>query len=160
MEVERQHHHRPGHLGSTIIRTGVKLDNLMQVGHNAEIGAHTVIAAQTGIAGSSKMGAHCLIGGQVGIAGHLVHGDQCARRPGGIANTSPEGTIIQGPRHPHRGVQAHVWASAGASRPLPAGPPGEGPDTGRPGRYPAARYLAGPGGPNPGPCHERLPSIP
>jgi len=84
-------------LGSTIIRTGVKLDNLIQVGHNAEIGAHTVIAAQTGIAGSSKVGAHCLIGGQVGIAGHLVIGDRVRiAAQSGIANNIPEGTTIQG----------------------------------------------------------------
>ena len=58
-------------MGSTIIRKGVKLDNLIQVGHNVEIGENTVIAAQTGIAGSTKIGANCMIGGQVGFAGHL-----------------------------------------------------------------------------------------
>lgn len=58
-------------MGVTIIREGTKLDNLIQVAHNVEIGSHTVIAAQTGIAGSSKIGSHCMIGGQVGIAGHL-----------------------------------------------------------------------------------------
>jgi UDP-3-O-[3-hydroxymyristoyl] glucosamine N-acyltransferase len=57
---------------STIIRQGVKLDNLIQVAHNVEIGKNTVIAAQTGISGSSKIGDNCMIGGQVGIAGHLV----------------------------------------------------------------------------------------
>jgi UDP-3-O-[3-hydroxymyristoyl] glucosamine N-acyltransferase len=62
-------------LGSTIIRNGVKLDNLIQVGHNVEIGANTVIAAQTGIAGSTRIGKNCMIGGQVGFAGHLVIGD-------------------------------------------------------------------------------------
>ncbi|WP_299013601.1 UDP-3-O-(3-hydroxymyristoyl)glucosamine N-acyltransferase [uncultured Polaribacter sp.] len=62
-------------LGSTIIRKGVKLDNQIQVAHNVEIGAHTVIAAQTGIAGSTKIGKHCMIGGQVGIAGHIKVGD-------------------------------------------------------------------------------------
>ena len=59
-------------MGSTIIRSGVKLDNLIQVAHNAEIGANTVIAAQAGIAGSTKIGASCMIGGQVGFAGHIV----------------------------------------------------------------------------------------
>jgi len=58
-------------LGATVIRKGVKLDNLIQVAHNVEIGEHTVIAAQTGISGSSKIGSYCRIGGQVGIAGHL-----------------------------------------------------------------------------------------
>jgi len=57
---------------STVIRQGVKLDNLIQVAHNVEIGKNTVIAAQTGISGSTKIGESCLIGGQVGIAGHLV----------------------------------------------------------------------------------------
>jgi len=57
---------------STIIRQGVKLDNLIQVAHNVEIGKNTVIAAQAGISGSSKVGENCVIGGQVGIAGHLV----------------------------------------------------------------------------------------
>ncbi len=62
-------------MGSTIIRRGVKLDNLIQVGHNVEIGANTVIAAQTGIAGSTKLGRNCMIGGQVGFAGHIVIAD-------------------------------------------------------------------------------------
>ncbi len=57
---------------STVIRQGVKLDNLIQVAHNVEIGKNTVIAAQTGISGSSKVGENNMIGGQVGIAGHLV----------------------------------------------------------------------------------------
>jgi len=58
-------------MGSTIIRSGVKLDNLIQVAHNVEIGANTVIAAQTGISGSTKIGKNCVIGGQVGIVGHI-----------------------------------------------------------------------------------------
>ncbi len=58
-------------MGSTFIRKGVKIDNLVQIAHNVEIGAHTAIAAQTGISGSTKIGENCLIGGQVGIAGHL-----------------------------------------------------------------------------------------
>ena len=59
-------------LGSTIIRKGVKLDNLIQVGHNVEIGEYTVIAAQTGISGSTKIGHHAMIGGQVGFVGHIT----------------------------------------------------------------------------------------
>jgi UDP-3-O-[3-hydroxymyristoyl] glucosamine N-acyltransferase len=59
-----------GSLETTIIRRGVKLDNLIQIAHNVEIGEHTVIAAQTGISGSSTLGANCLIGGQVGIGEH------------------------------------------------------------------------------------------
>lgn len=58
-------------LGSTIIRRGVKIDNLVQVAHNVEVGENTVIAAQTGISGSTKLGKQCILAGQVGIAGHL-----------------------------------------------------------------------------------------
>ena len=63
-------------MGATIIRKGVKLDNLIQVAHNVEIGSHTVIASQTGIAGSTKVGEWCMFGGQVGIAGHIKIGDK------------------------------------------------------------------------------------
>lgn len=58
-------------MGQTIIRKGTKLDNLVQVAHNVEIGEHTVVASQTGIAGSTKIGHHCVFGGQVGIVGHI-----------------------------------------------------------------------------------------
>jgi len=58
-------------MGSTIIRKGVKLDNLIQIAHNVEIGENTIIAAQSGVAGSSKLGKNCVIGGQVGIVGHI-----------------------------------------------------------------------------------------
>ncbi|MDT4833550.1 UDP-3-O-acylglucosamine N-acyltransferase [compost metagenome] len=59
-------------MGSTFIRKGAKLDNLIQIAHNVDIGAHAVVAAQTGISGSTKLGEYSVIGGQVGIAGHLV----------------------------------------------------------------------------------------
>jgi UDP-3-O-[3-hydroxymyristoyl] glucosamine N-acyltransferase len=62
-------------MGSTIIRKGVKLDNLIQIAHNVEIGENTVISAQTGVAGSTKIGKNCLIGGQVGFSGHLTIAD-------------------------------------------------------------------------------------
>ena len=62
-------------IGSTIIRRGVKLDNLIQIGHNVEIDENTVIAAQTGIAGSCKIGKNCMLAGQVGLAGHLSIAD-------------------------------------------------------------------------------------
>lgn len=58
-------------LGNTIIRKGVKIDNLVQIGHNVEVGANTVIAGQAGISGSTKIGHNCMIGGQAGFAGHL-----------------------------------------------------------------------------------------
>lgn len=58
-------------MGSTIIRKGVKLDNLIQIAHNVEVGSHTVIAAQSGISGSTKIGKNVMVGGQVGTAGHI-----------------------------------------------------------------------------------------
>ncbi len=58
-------------MGSTMIRKGVKLDNLIQIAHNVEIGEHTVVAAQAGISGSTKVGKYCMVGGQAGIVGHI-----------------------------------------------------------------------------------------
>lgn len=63
-------------MGTTTIRKGVKLDNLVQIGHNVEVGENTVMSAQTGIAGSTKIGSWCMFGGQVGIAGHITIGDK------------------------------------------------------------------------------------
>ena len=63
-------------MGSTIVRKGAKLDNLIQVAHNVEIGENTVMAAQVGVAGSTKIGSHCMVGGQVGFAGHITIGDR------------------------------------------------------------------------------------
>ncbi len=63
-------------MGATIIHRGVKLDNLIQIAHNDEIGSHTVMASQVGIAGSTKVGEWCMFGGQVGIAGHIRIGDK------------------------------------------------------------------------------------
>jgi len=62
-------------LGSTVIKKGVKLDNLIQIAHNCEVGENTVIASQTGIAGSTKIGKNCMFGGQVGVTGHIKIGD-------------------------------------------------------------------------------------
>lgn len=62
-------------MGATIIRRGVKLDNLIQIAHNADIGEDTVMAAQSGIAGSAKVGKHCMFGGQSGVVGHLTVAD-------------------------------------------------------------------------------------
>ncbi len=63
-------------MGATIVHSGVKLDNLIQIAHNDEIGSHTVMAAQVGIAGSTKVGEWCMMGGQVGVAGHIHIGDK------------------------------------------------------------------------------------
>ena len=84
-------------LGSTIIRKGVKLDNLIQIAHNVEIGENTVIAAQTGVAGSTKIGKNCMIGGQVGIIGHLTIGNNVKiAAQSGIGNDVKDNQIIQG----------------------------------------------------------------
>ncbi len=84
-------------LGSTIIRKGVKLDNLVQIAHNVEIGENTVIASQSGVAGSTKVGANCMIGGQVGIIGHLQIGDRVKiAAKTGIANNVPDDSVMQG----------------------------------------------------------------
>ena len=87
-------------MGSTVIRKGVKLDNLIQVAHNVEIGQNTVIAAQTGIAGSTKVGQWCMFGGQVGMAGHIHIADQThVGAQAGITNSvkQPGQTIIGSP---------------------------------------------------------------
>lgn len=85
-------------MGSTIIRKGVKLDNLIQVAHNVDIGENTVIAAQTGIAGSTKIGRDCMLAGQVGIIGHLTIADKVkiAAQSGVISDVKNEGEILQG----------------------------------------------------------------
>lgn len=84
-------------LGSTIIRKGVKLDNLIQIAHNVEIGENTVIAAQTGVAGSTKIGKNCMIGGQVGIIGHLTIGNGVKiAAQSGIGSNIPDNEIVQG----------------------------------------------------------------
>jgi len=84
-------------MGSTIIRKGVKLDNQIQIGHNVEIGENTVIAAQTGVAGSTKIGKNCMIGGQVGIVGHLTIGNNVKiQAQSGIAKNLKDNDIVQG----------------------------------------------------------------
>jgi UDP-3-O-[3-hydroxymyristoyl] glucosamine N-acyltransferase len=85
-------------LGSTIIRKGVKIDNLIQVAHNVEIGENTVIAAQTGIAGSTRIGKNCMIGGQVGIVGHIqiADGVKIAAQSGVGSSVTTPGEILQG----------------------------------------------------------------
>lgn len=84
-------------MGSTIIRNGVKLDNQIQIAHNVEIGENTVIAAQTGIAGSTKIGKHCIIGGQVGISGHIVIGNNVRiQAQSGVTKNLKDDEIVQG----------------------------------------------------------------
>ena len=85
-------------MGATIVHKGVKLDNLVQIAHNDEIGSHTVMSAQVGIAGSTKVGEWCMFGGQVGIAGHATIADRTmAGAQAGIPNNIKKpGTAVQG----------------------------------------------------------------
>lgn len=85
-------------MGATIVHSGVKLDNLVQIAHNDEIGSHTVMSAQVGVAGSTKVGEWCMFGGQVGIAGHATIADRTqAGAQAGIANSVKQpGTAVQG----------------------------------------------------------------
>ena len=85
-------------MGSTIVRKGVKIDNLVQIAHNVEVGANTVMSAQVGVAGSTKIGQWCMFGGQVGIAGHAVIGDQVkSGAQAGIAGSIRKGHVtVQG----------------------------------------------------------------
>ena len=84
-------------MGATIIHKGAKLDNLIQIAHNVEVGSHTVMAAQNGVAGSTKIGEWCMFGGQVGIAGHIKVGDKtyCGAQTG-IAGTVKGNTTYLG----------------------------------------------------------------
>lgn len=88
-----------GTMGSTIIRRGVKLDNLIQIAHNCEVGDHTVMAAQVGLAGTTKIGRNCRFGGQVGLAGHLTVGDnvQIGAQSGVTKDVKSNDTILGSP---------------------------------------------------------------
>ena len=99
--------------GKTVIGNDVKIDNLVQVAHNVQIGDHTAIAAQVAIAGSSSVGRYVQIGGQAGIAGHLTVGDQCVLGGGaGVTKNVPPNSFVSGyPAAPHseaRKIHAHV----------------------------------------------------
>ena len=85
-------------MGSTIIRRGVKLDNLIQIGHNVEIGENTVMAGQTGVSGSCKVGKNCMFGGQVGLAGHLkvADGTKIGAQAGIPSDIKKENSVVLG----------------------------------------------------------------
>lgn len=89
-------------MDSTIIRKGVKLDNLIQIAHNVEVGENTVMAAQVGVAGSVKIGKHCMFGGQVGLAGHLKIGDNVnlGAQSGVISSVESNTTVLGSPSMP------------------------------------------------------------
>lgn len=91
-------------MGHTIIHKGVKLDNLVQIAHNVEVGSNTVMSAQSGIAGSTKTGSWCMFGGQTGISGHLTIGDRvnlCAQT-GVIGNVKSDNTLMGTPAINHK----------------------------------------------------------
>ena len=89
-------------MGSTFIRTGVKLDNLVQIGHNADVGEHTVMAAQVGVSGSAKIGKGVMIGGQSGIGGHLhiADGTKIVAQSGIPSTVKKAGTLMGSPGIP------------------------------------------------------------
>lgn len=98
-------------MGSTYIRSGVKLDNLVQIGHNCDVHSHTVMSAQTGIAGSTKIGEWCMFGGQVGVAGHIEVADrtQLGAQSGLISNKKPGAVMMGSPAY-----DAKQWMKAQA----------------------------------------------
>lgn len=84
-------------MGSTRVEHGTKLDNLIQIAHNVELGHDTVMAAQAGIAGSTKIGSNCMVGGQVGIAGHITIGDHVSiGAQSGLHTNTPSGSTLMG----------------------------------------------------------------
>ena len=84
-------------MGATIVHKGVKLDNLIQIAHNVEVGSHTVMSSQVGIAGSTKIGEWCMFGGQVGVAGHIkVSNHVSVAAQSGIAKATKENQAIMG----------------------------------------------------------------
>jgi len=99
-------------LGSTIVRQGAKIDNLVQLAHNVEIGRHTVIAAQSGISGSSKVGAFCVLAGQVGLVGHiqLANRTTLAAKSGVQKSVRREGEVLQG--YPALNLKDNLRAAA------------------------------------------------
>ena len=92
-------------MGSTIIRQGSKIDDLCMIAHNVEVGKNTVMAAMTGIAGSTRVGEHCIFGGQVGIAGHITIADNTtiAAQTGVLGSVKTSGQVLMGtPAIPYR----------------------------------------------------------
>ena len=92
-------------MGSTIVRRGCKIDNQCAIAHNVEVGANSVMAAQTGIAGSTKIGEHCIFGGQAGVAGHITLADNTtvAGQAGVLGTVKEGGKVLMGtPAIPYR----------------------------------------------------------
>jgi UDP-3-O-[3-hydroxymyristoyl] glucosamine N-acyltransferase len=98
-------------MGSTIIRKGTKIDNLVQIAHNVEVGENTVMASQTGISGSTKVGKNCQFGGQVGVAGHITIGDNVnLGGQTGVANSIKSNRTVLGAPAMEIGQAAKVFA--------------------------------------------------
>ena len=96
-------------MGTTIVRSNAKLDNLVQLGHNVEIGQSTFMCAQVGVAGSTKIGHHCILAGQVGVAGHIEIADQCVFG----AQTGVAGSVKKPGIYPGSpAIDASVWRRA------------------------------------------------
>ncbi len=89
-------------MDATVVHRGVKLDNLIQIAHNVEIGENTVMAAQVGVSGSTKIGKHCVFGGQVGLGGHITIGDNSSvgAQSGIISNIESDSKILGSPAIP------------------------------------------------------------
>jgi len=106
-------------LDSTVIHRGVKIDNLVQIGHNVKIGKNSIIAGQTGISGSVNVGKNVIMGGQVGIADHIEIGDNVIiAAKSGVSGNIPPDVIIAG--YPHQDIMTwkKIWASLSQLRPL------------------------------------------
>lgn len=96
-------------MGSTIVRKNAKIDNLVQVAHNVEVGESTFLCAQVGIAGSTKVGKHCILAGQVGVAGHIEIADNCIfGAQSGIANSIKKPGMYMG----YPAIDAGIWRRA------------------------------------------------
>jgi UDP-3-O-[3-hydroxymyristoyl] glucosamine N-acyltransferase len=101
-------------LGKTIIRKGTKVDNLVQIAHNVDIGSDAILAAQTGIAGSSKIGKKVIAGGQVGISDHVEIGDNVIMAAkSGVTKSIPANSIVSGSPH----LDIREWRKAWVSIP-------------------------------------------
>lgn len=96
-------------MGSTIVRRNAKIDNLVQVAHNVEVGESTFLCSQVGIAGSSKIGKHCVLAGQVGVAGHIEIADQCVF---GAQSGVPNSVRKPGTYMGYPAIDASVWRRA------------------------------------------------
>ncbi len=101
-------------LGETVIRKGAKIDNLVQIAHNVEIGSNSILAAQVGIAGSSKIGKNVILGGQVGVADHVrIEDNVIAAAQSGVSKDIPAGSMVAGSPH----LDIKIWRKSRALLP-------------------------------------------